>query len=431
MSLISQLFLDTLRRTERADAGALRDYQFSLLEQLARHAALQTTFYRERLRSLFVGENAHSGEFVPNAWREVPILDRAMAACAGPSLRALEIPLAASSFVDSVSTGAKGIALAHRISAFSTIASMCARNRMWEAHNVDLFTTCARIESSDELDARPPLGAKLGNWNMTGRLNRGRQMDRSVSLDMQWTWLKRLRPVYLESTPDVICGLLDLVDEDSDGLSLKGIFTRGGEVDEELQRRAADSFGCSLIDSYDLRETGSLACQCPQGAYHAQSEIALIEVLRRDGENARPGERGRIIATPFYQYATPLLRYDTGDEALVGEKCGCGRAGLTLTKIYGRRRRLFDFGEGRRVAGTRLAQIASTLQARRIELRQTEQRRIEILYCDGDASQEAEAINLVVKAFDVQGLLVTARAEALSERTYPEDPYVPLASRTA
>ena len=129
----------------------------------------------------------------------------------------------------------------------------------------------------------------------------------------------------------------------SDHSTFGAIFTRGSDVSDEMRARAAERFSCRVIDSYDLTEAGVIACECPAGGYHAQSEIAMVEVLNPEGRPAAPGERGRVVVTPLYQYAMPLIRYETGDEAITGEPCACGRAALKLTKIFGRKRRLFDF----------------------------------------------------------------------------------------
>lgn len=426
MSLLDQLFLDTLRGLQWRPAEELGAYEARLLERLARHAAIQAPFYADRLRALFWGGDSRDGAFRIEAWRDVPVLTRAVAAAGGVMLQARETPPAASASVDVASTGASGVVLHHKLSAFGAIASMCARNRMWEAHEVDLFTSCAQIAVVPHVDALPPFGVKLDNWNLTGRLDRGRLMDRCVAIDDQWDWLKRLRPAYLSAPTDVVEGLVETASNDEEKLTFGAVFTRGSDVSDEMRAQVAERFSCRVIDSYDLTEAGLLACECPAGGYHAQSEIALVEVLNSLGRRAAPGERGRIVATPLYQYATPLVRYDTGDEAIVGEPCACGRAALKLTRIFGRKRRLFAFADGERISGARLAQAGSILGASRVELRQTGPRALEIAYEGGDSAKENEAIALIGGAFQVQGLVVGARRATLSERAYPDDAYVAL-----
>jgi phenylacetate-CoA ligase len=54
-------------------------------------------------------------------------------------------------------------------------------------------------------------------------------------------------------------------------------------------------------------------------------------------EPVNPGETGRIVVTDLFNYAMPLIRYDTGDMAVLSEQSVCGASGLVFTKVEGRR----------------------------------------------------------------------------------------------
>jgi phenylacetate-CoA ligase len=56
---------------------------------------------------------------------------------------------------------------------------------------------------------------------------------------------------------------------------------------------------------------------------------------------------GRVIVTPLFNYATPLIRYDIGDFAEAGSHCACGRGLPVLNRINGRRRNLLKLPDGR------------------------------------------------------------------------------------
>ena len=64
----------------------------------------------------------------------------------------------------------------------------------------------------------------------------------------------------------------------------------------------------------------------------------IVEVVDASGEACRPGEIGQVLVTPLFNYATPLLRYELGDYAEVGEACACGRGLPVLRRILGRER---------------------------------------------------------------------------------------------
>jgi phenylacetate-CoA ligase len=54
-------------------------------------------------------------------------------------------------------------------------------------------------------------------------------------------------------------------------------------------------------------------------------------------EQAGPGELGRVVVTDYFSDAMPLIRYDTGDTAILSERtCDCGLYGPVFEKIGGR-----------------------------------------------------------------------------------------------
>lgn len=49
------------------------------------------------------------------------------------------------------------------------------------------------------------------------------------------------------------------------------------------------------------------------------------------------GELGRVVVTDLFSHAMPLIRYDTGDLAVLGQSCNCDINGMVLERIEGRR----------------------------------------------------------------------------------------------
>ena len=43
-----------------------------------------------------------------------------------------------------------------------------------------------------------------------------------------------------------------------------------------------------------------------------------------------------LVVTPFFNFAMPLIRYDTGDIAVAAAACPCGRCLPKLSRIVGR-----------------------------------------------------------------------------------------------
>jgi phenylacetate-CoA ligase len=66
-------------------------------------------------------------------------------------------------------------------------------------------------------------------------------------------------------------------------------------------------------------------------------EHCLIEIVDEEGRACGPGETGRIVITGLSNFAMPLIRYDTGDLAEVGDgPCPCGRTLPSFGEIVGR-----------------------------------------------------------------------------------------------
>ncbi|MGV6832153.1 MAG: CoF synthetase [bacterium] len=76
--------------------------------------------------------------------------------------------------------------------------------------------------------------------------------------------------------------------------------------------------GIPIISRYSNEELGMMAQQTlnSQDSYKINHASYIVEVLNFDEDKpVAPGEFGRIVVTDLYNYAMPLLRYDTGDIA--------------------------------------------------------------------------------------------------------------------
>ena len=116
-----------------------------------------------------------------------------------------------------------------------------------------------------------------------------------------------------------------------------------------LRELCQEVWGAKLVDLYSTIELGILALQCPEhDHYHVQSEGVLLEVLDDKGVPCVPGQVGKVVVTNLHNFATPLIRYEVGDFAEVGESCPCGRGLPVLKRILGRYRNLVVLPDGQR-----------------------------------------------------------------------------------
>lgn len=118
----------------------------------------------------------------------------------------------------------------------------------------------------------------------------------------------------------------------------KAVFT-ASETLLDFQREAIErSFGCKAYTYYGNAERCAFVAECSHGRLHVKLDHSLVQFVGDDGESAQPGEPARMICTGFGNYATPLVRYDIGDVAIVSpnQTCACGRAGTILDELIGR-----------------------------------------------------------------------------------------------
>ena len=132
--------------------------------------------------------------------------------------------------------------------------------------------------------------------------------------------------------------------------SLKRVRTLGETLSDDLRKRAKRQLGVRISDSYTSEEFGYIALQCPQSElYHIMAESLIVEVLDDAGRACRDGQIGRVVVTDLHNFATPMIRYETGDHAVAGPKtCSCERGLPTLRKVLGRTRNMIVKPDGTR-----------------------------------------------------------------------------------
>ena len=169
-------------------------------------------------------------------------------------------------------------------------------------------------------------------------------------VDKQVDWLLEHGPAYLQTYPSNLWQILDHIEQIGVTLkNLQAVRTFSEVVDPALRNRCKDVLGVEIEDIYSATEIGYIALQCPQSEnYHIQAETMLVEVLDDYGRSCSPGEVGRVVVTPLHNFAMPLIRYEIGDYAEVGENCCCGRGLPVLRTIKGRSRNLLVFPDGRK-----------------------------------------------------------------------------------
>jgi phenylacetate-CoA ligase len=331
---IAEAYLNSLLTSERASMEDLRDYQARLLRRLVKHACEETPFY-------FVRQNPPE-DLDPDApwWLAQPCISRKDLTQQFDKLRPRSYSKLHGIIMPLATGGSTGPAARRNITSLESIGRLLASYRMFHNWGLD--------QSRPLFVLRKPRQSEAGlrKWGFPWReeATRGERtwIDIATPAAEQLAAMANRGPVYINSLPSNILRLAHEALKTDTSLSIPFIISVGEYLAPEVRDAAARAFGSTIIDAFSSAEGGVMAVQCPEtGLYHIQSEQVLLEILNDHGERCSPGEIGEAVVTPLYGYATPLLRYRSGDFVEAGPPCGCGRVLPTIARIAGRREHMF------------------------------------------------------------------------------------------
>jgi phenylacetate-CoA ligase len=248
---------------------------------------------------------------------------------------------------------------------------MTMRGHAWRGANYSLRSTSIRPNVRGYAVA-PNWGPPAGLLHRTGA---AQFIPSATEIGDQVKMLVEFRPGILLVYPGVLDAICQHRRAHSIALpDLRHIDTLGETLSPRIREQAMAQFGASVRDLYSSNEVGAIAYQCPStDTYQLMAESVIVEVADDGGRICAPGEAGRVLVTDLHSFATPLIRYEIGDHAEVGEPCSCGRGLPTLRRILGRERNLMRLpGGGRRwpqVGFARFRDVASVQQYQFIQHR--------------------------------------------------------------
>lgn len=156
--------------------------------------------------------------------------------------------------------------------------------------------------------------------------------------------LRKTQATLLHTRASVVRALLE---DHPDIDFLRLISTVGDTVAPDFQRLLARIPDCRHCDVYGAVETGIIAATCATcGRYHVARRHLVTEILNDDGTETAPGELGRVVVTPLYNLAMPLIRYDIGDYAVRGTADACDGSGMSFDRVMGKQRDMFKLSDG-------------------------------------------------------------------------------------
>lgn len=352
------------------------------------------------------------------AWRALPLLRKVDLRTDAGRIYATGLPRSHGPLSMSVTSGSTGTPVEVRMTRLTRLAfrALTVREHLWQGRDVGKRLGAVRYV---DRSLRDPRGIRGANWGppVAELWPTAPSSVIHVGLPLEdiARWLEDFDPAYLLCNPSLVAGLMDVMAQPPPALEqVRCMFE---PLDPALEAAIAERWQVGVTDAYSANELGIIAVRCAEaGTLHVQEESALVEVLDEHGAPAAPGDWGSVVVTPLLNLATPLVRYETGDYATVGEPCACGRPSATLGRVLGRVRNLARRPDGSRFWPTRLnilRHVAPVLQAQfvqtaldRIELRVVVSRPL-------DDADRAAAIARVREALEYDYVVEVAEVEAL------------------
>ena len=347
-----------LSNTQWWSAAQLRDQQLRQLTALVDFATRNIPFHANRLRAAGIEPGT---PLTWHSWSRIPVLTRREVQSAGDALHAAQIPASHGRVGEVASGGSTGVPVRVRKSELADLMWQATqiREELWHREAVTsslvvIVRTPKHFTEAQKKASKSSSGLTLPHWGgsqsqiwTTGPLH---MIDLDQSAETYVDFIIGHAPHYIYTTPSTL--RLILWHCRNRGITfpaLRAIWTRSETVDDALRDLCRDVLGVRIVSNYSAAETGYIALQCPSStALHVQSETCLVEILDAASNPVPPGASGRVIVTPLHNFATPLLRYELGDEAEAGDQCPCGSGLPLLNRIVGRTLDHLTHPDGRR-----------------------------------------------------------------------------------
>ncbi len=134
------------------------------------------------------------------------------------------------------------------------------------------------------------------------------------------------------------------------GIRVQTLMTMSEAMPDPAKKFLAEALGCPVVSRYSNMENGFLAQQCLEenNEFHLNTASYHVELLDLHKDEPVPfGTLGRIVVTDLFNFAMPLIRYDTGDTGVMAERGLCGKPGPVLQRVEGRRVDFLSDTQGR------------------------------------------------------------------------------------
>jgi phenylacetate-CoA ligase len=176
----------------------------------------------------------------------------------------------------------------------------------------------------------------------------------SSSLPMLVELVRRHRPTVIVGVPSLLVTLAAKLIEEKENPALLGVkklvcigepVRRSDLSLSPLGERLSSLWQARVLGTYASTEMATSFCDCGEGrGGHLHPDLLVAEIVDEEDRAVRPGCPGEVVVTPLQVTGMPLLRFRTGDIAVLhDEPCACGRNSCRLGPVVGRKAQMLKY----------------------------------------------------------------------------------------
>lgn len=386
---MQRVFYDGLMESEYWPQEKLRELQQTNLVRLLRHANAEVPFYSDRLAPV----TTPSGDIDLGRWDELPIVKRRDMVDSRDAMQARRLPNGHGPVGTTQTSGSTGLFIEITTTALQALVDNAARLRGLGRCGIDWTKNICSRQELDPNKATWPDGLLLGRsappW-LAGEPGHVWGLYRSTPAEETFEFLKRNHCAYLIAGAKTAHALAIEARRLGVSVHLDAILGQGQSCDEHDRAACRSVFGAEVVQHYSSKEMGQACHPCELGTLHINEENLLLEIVDELGQPCAVGVPGRVVITPFYSTAQPLVRYEQGDIAIFGPPCACGRPSRTIETIVGRIAAIFRHPDGRAVSRLLPERARTHLRCEMFQIAQTGPTQFEVRFVPLSPNEDAD-----------------------------------------
>lgn len=164
--------------------------------------------------------------------------------------------------------------------------------------------------------------------------------------------LNQIKPTILRGYPSFLNDLATYININNVKLSfkVKGVLLTSEMIHKAQIENISKAFNCKITCQYGLSEVCLFSFTKDEKMNYLCSPLyGFTEILDNEGRHVEIGEEGDVVATSYYNYRMPFIRYKTGDRAVFG---GYENNHLVIKELKGRSQDFIVKKNGERISLT-------------------------------------------------------------------------------